>query len=116
MKKLIFLFIILIPLNINAGEKKTTFTNEIVAQMQLAQSVSGTNPTAAISDEITHGWGLAKPVVEKLQTPSGLLPLQQVIHKSIHTVICEVIMADINAIQRKHCAPKPIKMLVSLFV
>ena len=34
MKKLIFLFIILIPLNINAGEKKTTFTNEIFNKAQ----------------------------------------------------------------------------------
>ena len=34
MKKLIFLFIILIPLNINAGEKKTTFTNEIFNKSQ----------------------------------------------------------------------------------
>ena len=34
MKKLIFLFIILIPLNINAGEKKTTFTNEIFSKAQ----------------------------------------------------------------------------------
>ena len=34
MKKLIFLFIILIPLNVNAGEKKTTFTNEIFNKAQ----------------------------------------------------------------------------------
>ena len=34
MKKLIFLFIILIPLNINAGEKKTTFTNDIFNKAQ----------------------------------------------------------------------------------
>ena len=34
MKKLIFIFIILIPLNINAGEKKTTFTNEIFNKAQ----------------------------------------------------------------------------------
>ena len=34
MKNLIFLFIILIPLNINAGEKKTTFTNEIFNKAQ----------------------------------------------------------------------------------
>ena len=34
MKKLIFLVIILIPLNINAGEKKTTFTNEIFNKAQ----------------------------------------------------------------------------------
>ena len=34
MKKLIFLLIILIPLNINAGEKKTTFTNEIFSKAQ----------------------------------------------------------------------------------
>ena len=34
MKKFIFLFIILIPLNINAGEKKTTFTNEIFNKAQ----------------------------------------------------------------------------------
>ena len=34
MKKLIFLFIILIPLNINAGEKKTTFSNEIFNKAQ----------------------------------------------------------------------------------
>ena len=34
MKKLIFLFILLIPLNINAGEKKTTFTNEIFNKAQ----------------------------------------------------------------------------------
>ena len=34
MKKLIFLLIILIPLNANAGEKKTTFTNEIFNKAQ----------------------------------------------------------------------------------
>tara|TARA_Y200000002_G_scaffold157951_1_gene130604 strand:+ start:251 stop:619 length:369 start_codon:yes stop_codon:yes gene_type:complete len=34
MKKIIFLIIILIPLNINAGEKKTTFTNEIFNKAQ----------------------------------------------------------------------------------
>jgi len=34
MKKLLFLLIILIPLNANAGEKKTTFTNEIFNKAQ----------------------------------------------------------------------------------
>ena len=34
MKKFIFLLIILIPLNVNAGEKKTTFTNEIFNKAQ----------------------------------------------------------------------------------
>ena len=34
MKKFIFLIIILIPLNVNAGEKKTTFTNEIFNKAQ----------------------------------------------------------------------------------
>tara|TARA_Y100000768_G_scaffold174861_1_gene130926 strand:- start:517 stop:885 length:369 start_codon:yes stop_codon:yes gene_type:complete len=34
MKKLLFLLIILIPLNAIAGEKKTTFTNEIFSKAQ----------------------------------------------------------------------------------
>ena len=34
MKKIIFLIIILFPLNLNAGEKKTTFTNEIFNKAQ----------------------------------------------------------------------------------
>ena len=34
MKKFIFLLIILIPLHVNAGEKKTTFTNEIFSKAQ----------------------------------------------------------------------------------
>ncbi len=34
MKKFIFLLIILIPLNVSAGEKKTTFTNEIFNKAQ----------------------------------------------------------------------------------
>ena len=34
MKKLIFLIIFLIPLSVNAGEKKTTFTNEIFNKAQ----------------------------------------------------------------------------------
>ena len=35
MKKLFFLLIVLIPLHVNAGEKKTTFTNEIFSKAQL---------------------------------------------------------------------------------
>ena len=34
MKKLFFLLIVLIPLHVNAGEKKTTFTNEIFSKAQ----------------------------------------------------------------------------------
>ncbi|WP_075483447.1 TlpA family protein disulfide reductase [Candidatus Pelagibacter communis] len=34
MKKIIFLLIILIPLSVSAGEKKTTFTNEIFNKAQ----------------------------------------------------------------------------------
>ena len=34
MKKIIFLIIILFPLSLNAGEKKTTFTNEIFNKAQ----------------------------------------------------------------------------------
>ena len=34
MKKIIFFFIILFPLSLNAGEKKTTFTNEIFNKAQ----------------------------------------------------------------------------------
>ena len=34
MKKIIFLVIILFPLSLNAGEKKTTFTNEIFNKAQ----------------------------------------------------------------------------------
>ena len=34
MKKIIFLIIILLPLSLNAGEKKTTFTNEIFNKAQ----------------------------------------------------------------------------------
>ena len=34
MKKIIFLLIILFPLNVNAAEKKTTFTNEIFSKAQ----------------------------------------------------------------------------------
>ena len=34
MKKIIFLIIILFPLSLNAGEKKTTFTNEIFNNAQ----------------------------------------------------------------------------------
>ena len=34
MKKIFFLFIILIPLHVYAGEKKTTFTNEIFSKAQ----------------------------------------------------------------------------------
>ena len=34
MKKIIFLIIILFPLSLNAGEKKTTFTNEIFDKAQ----------------------------------------------------------------------------------
>ena len=34
MKKIIFLIIILFPLTLNAGEKKTTFTNEIFNKAQ----------------------------------------------------------------------------------
>ena len=34
MKKIIFLIIILFPLSLNAGEKKTTFTNEIFNEAQ----------------------------------------------------------------------------------
>ena len=34
MKKIIFLFIILFPLHVNAAEKKTTFTNEIFSKAQ----------------------------------------------------------------------------------
>ena len=36
MKKIIFLIIILFPLSLNAGEKKTTFTNEIFNKAQSA--------------------------------------------------------------------------------
>ncbi len=35
MKKIFFLLILLVPLNINAGEKKTTFTKEIFNKAQL---------------------------------------------------------------------------------
>ena len=35
MKKLFFLLIVLIPFHVNAGEKKTTFTNEIFSKAQL---------------------------------------------------------------------------------
>ena len=34
MKKLFFLLIVLIPFHVNAGEKKTTFTNEIFSKAQ----------------------------------------------------------------------------------
>ena len=34
MKKIIFLLIILFPLHVNAAEKKTTFTNEILSKAQ----------------------------------------------------------------------------------
>ena len=34
MKKLFFLLIVLIPLHVNAAEKKTTFTNEIFSKAQ----------------------------------------------------------------------------------
>ena len=34
MKKIIFFIIILFPLSLNAGEKKTTFTNEIFSKAQ----------------------------------------------------------------------------------
>ena len=34
MKKIFFLLIVLIPLHVNAGEKKTTFTNEIFSKAQ----------------------------------------------------------------------------------
>ena len=34
MKKLFFLLIVLIPLHVNANEKKTTFTNEIFSKAQ----------------------------------------------------------------------------------
>ena len=34
MKKIIFLLVILIPLHVNAAEKKTTFTNEIFSKAQ----------------------------------------------------------------------------------
>ena len=34
MKKIFFLFIILIPLHVYAGEKKTTYTNEIFSKAQ----------------------------------------------------------------------------------
>ena len=34
MKKIIFLIIVLFPLSLNAGEKKTTFTNEIFNKAQ----------------------------------------------------------------------------------
>ena len=34
MKKILFLLIILIPLHVNAAEKKTTFTNEIFSKAQ----------------------------------------------------------------------------------
>lgn len=80
-------------------------SNEVVAQVELAQAVGRADADVGVHDEAAERARLAEPVVEELQALGALSPLEQEIHEVLAALVREAVVADVHTVKRARADP-----------